>query len=102
MKTNTAIHNSLGLLALFLTVSSVHARDGLLIIQATVTNPSCNTQAITTAIDGRQRTINSQDCGMTLSTSVTSNVSVAQVREVQVSSGTNSDSMKKMVVLTYH
>lgn len=102
MKTNTSIQRATGLLALLLTVSTAQARDAVLVIQGHVMAPSCNAQALSTALSAGQSAINGQDCGQAVRSSQATNLTVAKVREVAVATGANADTVKKMVILTYH
>jgi hypothetical protein len=102
MKKSTAIHSVSGLLALLLAMSTAQARDAVLMIQGTVLAPSCDSQALSTAMTARQSALNGQDCGLAVSTGNAASMTVASVREVQVSSGTDANAVKKMVILTYH
>jgi hypothetical protein len=49
-----------------------------------------------------QSAINGQDCGQAVRTSQATNLTVANVREVAVATGANAETVKKMVILTYH
>lgn len=102
MKTNTSIRSASGLLALLLTLSTAQARDAVLVLQGAVLAPSCNAQALSTALTAGQGAINGQDCGQAVRTSQATHLTVAKVREVAVATGANADSVKKMVILTYH
>ena len=102
MKKNTSIQCATGLLALLLTLSTANARDAVLVIQGYVLAPSCDAQALSTALSAGQSAINGQDCGQAVRTSQATNLTVANVREVAVATGANAETVKKMVILTYH
>ena len=102
MKKNTSIQCATGLLALLLTLSTAQARDAVLMIQGHVSAPSCNAQALSTAMATGLGALNGHHCGLTVSTGQANSLTVANVREVHVGSGPNADAVKKMVILTYH
>jgi hypothetical protein len=102
MKTNTSIQCVTGLLALLLAWPTAQARDAVLVIQGYVMAPSCDAQALSTAMAAGQAVLNGQDCGLAVRTGLAANLTVAKVREVQVSAGPNADAVKTMVILTYH
>ena len=102
MKKNLRFQCALGLLAYLLIANTVHAQNGLLIFQGRILTASCNAQALSTAMAGRQSSLNGQDCGLAVGSSNASAFSVATVREEIVSTGTDVTSVKKLVVLTYN
>jgi len=90
------------LLGLLLCMAPAQARDAVLTIQGHVSAPSCNAQALSTAMATGLGALNGHHCGLTVSTGQANSLTVANVREVHVGSGPNADAVKKMVILTYH
>lgn len=102
MNKSTVTRSVSGLLALLLAMSTAQAGDAVLMIQGNVLAPSCDAQALSTAMAAQQSRLNGQDCGLAVSTGNANTMTVASVREVQVMVGTDANSVKKMVILTYH